>query len=42
MSEVDRKETQAASRAIKKARKEAEEARLLFDGASSFVSAGLI
>jgi len=33
MSEVDRKETQATSRAIKRARKEAEEAKLLFDGA---------
>jgi hypothetical protein len=33
LSEVDRKETQAASRAIKKASKEAEEAKLLFDGA---------
>jgi hypothetical protein len=33
LPEVDRKETQAASRANKKARREAEEARLLFDGA---------
>lgn len=33
MPEIDRKETQAASRAIKKARWEAEEAKLLFDAA---------
>jgi hypothetical protein len=33
LSEIDRKETQAATRAMKKARKEAEEAKLLFDGA---------
>jgi hypothetical protein len=33
LPEVDRKETQAASRANKNAQREAEEARLLFDGA---------
>jgi hypothetical protein len=33
MPEADRKQTQAASRAIKRARREAEQARLLFDGA---------